>query len=636
MAIRGKSLYDWCKENNKGYLLDEWDNEKNNALTPHDVTYAKNTKVYWKCDKGHSWEAIIYSRTGKNNTGCPYCSNKKVLVGYNDLATTNPELLKEWDYEKNKLITPYNITYGYKKKVFWKCGLEHSWDATLTHRFRGDGCPYCSGHRVLEGFNDLASKKPELLKDWDYDKNNILPTEVSSKSGKRVHWKCSECDYNWITSIAHRSNGSGCKKCSENMFVSFGEKAVFYYISKYLKTEIKENIKIPNTKNLEIDIYIPSIRVGIEFDGYRHKVERDKLKNKICKENNIKLIRLRCWELPDLKDSSIDYIYQRGDNELTITIKEVLYNEFNLKEIDIDVERDRQEIEELIQYKKLSNSLLNTHPEILKEWDYKKNKIEPNQVTRGTQRKVWWKCVKNHSWYATISDRLNKNKNGCPYCSNQKVLAGYNDLATTNKELLKEWNYEKNIIKPTEVVAGSDKRIHWICEKGHEYESRLVSRKQGTGCPYCSGQKVLKGYNDLATTNSEILDEWDYITNKINPEEVSRGSNRVVNWVCEKGHSYKQKINEKAIKKSGCPYCSNKRILTGFNDLGTTNKELLKEWDYGKNNKLDLNPETITKGSHKRAWWICKKGHSWDAVIYSRVSGGNGCPYCSGRKVIEK
>jgi len=59
-----------------------------------------NKKKWWKCKFGHRWEATIYDRTGRDKTGCPYCSNKKVLAGFNDLKTRHPEIAKQacgWD-----------------------------------------------------------------------------------------------------------------------------------------------------------------------------------------------------------------------------------------------------------------------------------------------------------------------------------------------------------------------------------------------------------------------------------------------------------------------------------------------------------------------------------------------------------
>lgn len=82
----------------------QWHPTKNGDLTPADVSAGSKRKAWWICDKGHEWEAVISSRARGN--GCPYCANKKVLEGYNDLGTTNPELLSEWCYDLNTESAP--------------------------------------------------------------------------------------------------------------------------------------------------------------------------------------------------------------------------------------------------------------------------------------------------------------------------------------------------------------------------------------------------------------------------------------------------------------------------------------------------------------------------------------------------
>ncbi len=90
-------------------LVKEWHGEKNKELTPYDVTYGSNKKVWWKCDKGHEWEAPIKSRYRGGK--CPYCIGRKVCND-NCLANVNPELSKEWNIEKNGELTPYDVTCG--------------------------------------------------------------------------------------------------------------------------------------------------------------------------------------------------------------------------------------------------------------------------------------------------------------------------------------------------------------------------------------------------------------------------------------------------------------------------------------------------------------------------------------------
>jgi hypothetical protein len=130
---------------------------------------------------------------------------------------------------------------------------------------------------------------------------------------------------------------------------------------------------------------------------------------------------------------------------------------------------------------------------------------------------------------------------------------------------------------------------------------------------------VLVGYNDLATTHPELAAQafgWD-------PTTVTAGSGKRHEWRCSKSHTWITPINYRL--NSGCPYCSNKAVLVGYNDLATTHPELATQafgWD----------PTTVTAGSNQKRKWICNVGHSWSAVVGSRSSvstGGSGCPSCA-------
>lgn len=174
----------------------------------------KNLKeVYlWKCRHGHTWYASLKKRIA--GRGCQVCCGRVVVKGINDLASKHPFLLYEWDYEKNKDVSPENISAGSGKKVWWKCAQGHSWQDTVNHRADGRGCPYCGNKKIIEGENDLASTHPQLLKEWDYDKNIIKPTQVVAGSSKKVKWICSDCGHQFEASVINRTRFKmRCPKC---------------------------------------------------------------------------------------------------------------------------------------------------------------------------------------------------------------------------------------------------------------------------------------------------------------------------------------------------------------------------------------------------------------------------------------
>ena len=131
-------------------IAKEWDYDKNGALKPNEVVFGSQRKAWWRCKLDHSWESSISTRTGKPKAGCPYCSNEKVWPGFNDLETVHPELAKEWNYEKNKLVSPYDYTIGSSKKVWWKCSkCGKEWESALYARRRAN-CASCNRKKRYE------------------------------------------------------------------------------------------------------------------------------------------------------------------------------------------------------------------------------------------------------------------------------------------------------------------------------------------------------------------------------------------------------------------------------------------------------------------------------------------------------
>jgi hypothetical protein len=261
---------------------------------------------------------------------------------------------------------------------------------------------------------------------------------------------------------------------------------------------------------------------------------------------------------------------------------------------------------------------LTTHPELAKEafeWD-------PTQFSFGSQKIVKWKCNLDHVFESRIANRAINGSN-CPYCSNNLVLAGFNDLATTHPEISKQadgWD-------PTTVSAGSGKSQNWKCSLGHKWSNSPHQHlKSRTGCPICENRRLLVGFNDLATTHPHIAEEahgWD-------PTSVVAGHDKKKTWKCELGHIYSSHpFQRTGPRGSGCPVCDNKKIQAGFNDLATTYPEMAKQAD-------GWDPTTVSAGHNSRKKWKCELGHTWEVSPQNRfqVDGViSNCPVCSGDKL---
>lgn len=204
---------------------------------------------------------------------------------------------------------------------------------------------------------------------------------------------------------------------------------------------------------------------------------------------------------------------------------------------------------------------------------------------------------------------------------------------TLGAELLGEWHAILNgDVDPLGVSPFSNKSRWWVCPAhGHDYEAVVAKRSRGDGCPYCSGRKVLAGFNDLATRRPEIAAVWDYARNgNVTPAQVTEWSNKAFWWVCEKGHSWEMKVSKRS-RGLGCSICSGHVVLVGFNDLAFVAPEVAVTLDTGR---TSLTAEAIFARSRKKYPWICSLGHTWEASAKNRVQNGSGCPDCSGSRVL--
>lgn len=575
--------------------------------------------------------------------------NNKTIQFEESLLAKDSDLVKEWDYEKNNSleIYPERVRQFSNKKVWWICSnCGHSWQATINNRSNGTACPKCAQEarnakkrKAEKGVNDLETLYPDIAKTWNYKRNTqYLPSDLKPHSEVKVWWIC-EKGHEWESTISNRVRGNGCPICSSGLRTSLPEQAIFYYISKLLHAESRAIVD-----GWEVDVFLPEHNIGIEYDGWFYHSsdsakKREDRKEIALKKSNVRLLRVKeNQEYDKIEGDVISYIIESNYLHLEFAINAVISIISSIINspliVDIDFKRDRNEIlNNYYNYAK-EHSLEKEHPELAKEWDYQKNKaLKPDMVSSGSGECVWWICEKGHSYKSIVGNRVRMGR-GCPYCSNRRLLKGYNDLETTYPQIAKEWNYEKNDpIKPRDVLPKVSKKVWWVCPNGHEYQATVGSRTfQGTGCPYCARKTLLPGYNDLASAFPELVKEWNYDRNtNLSPEGITAFNTKKVWWVCPNGHEYQATVGSRTSKGTGCPYCSGHKVLKGFNDLAFRFPQLAQEWDYKKNKYL---PSEVTYGSGKKAWWVCPScGNEYQSAICGRTGQGHGCPKCGIKQI---
>ena len=626
-------------------LAKQWHPTKNDDLTPYDVTSKSGKSAWWLCEKGHEWPSVIARRS--NGAGCPYCAGQKIWAGYNDLATVNPTLAQEWHPNRNAPLTPKEVTANSGLKVWWQCKNGHEWETTIDNRNKGSGCPFCSGRFAIAEKTDLATTHPEIAAEWHPTKNGrLLPSMVSVGSKKKVWWKCAK-GHEWQAVIYSRKH-NGCPICSGEARTSFPEQVIYYYLQQITPTQNRYIVE----PRIEIDVYLPELKIGIEYDGaYFHNtkeaVAREKRKEAILFQKGIVLLRVKELLDSESKTNTENIIYcKQYPNYLELKniliqlvdqVNKICSTSFC---VDVNVERDRGKIYAQYVTAEKEHSLQVTNPDIAFQWHpYKNETLTPLMVTPNSGKRVWWLCQNGHEWSAVIQSRTRGN--GCPYCSGFLAIPGENDLATVNPQLAAEWHPTKNgTLKPEAVLPKSNKRVWWICEKGHSWEADVATRSSGSGCPFCTNQKVLVGFNDLATTHPNLVIEWHPTKNNdLLPSMFVSGSERKVWWLCSTcGNEWPTTIKKRSMGR-GCPECGNvkkgvsfsKNMIAENGSLAERYPNIAAQWHPTKNGAVT--PTEVTCATRKVFWWKCTEGHEWDAPVVERTRS-EGCPICSGRRVV--
>ena len=419
-------------------------------------------------------------------------------------VSDDAQLMLEWDWTHNAQIglDPCHLSFGSNKYAHWICINKHHYSMKINHRTHGHKCPYCSGRKVFPGYNDFetwckSNGRDFLLTEWKTSKSGATPSTISRSSKEIVTWRCRICGNEWDASVHTRSTNFLCPHCANRTKTSFPEQAILFYILK-LHPDAISRYSNPQKNISEIDIFLPSIKLGIEYDGraWHNKKQsyiKEKEKYQNCKKEGLTIIRVRETGLP-LFDDTYDYyvpsIYQnRNHSQLNSCIAQILSIIQPNHSISIDTNRDKLAIFKQYYSNLLTDSLAELYPNIASEWHpYLNGPISPHMIPAFSNDSFFFLCDKGHTYEKVIAKRTMRS-DGCPFCSGRKVLKGFNDLATTHPNLILEWDYNKNHnLSPSSISKGYDKKVWWKCENGHHFfVSPNVRTSQGVGCAVCHG-----------------------------------------------------------------------------------------------------------------------------------------------------
>lgn len=545
--------------------------------------------------------------------------------GGNDLESCFPKIAKEWHPTKNGNIKPSMISKGSAKEYWWIDDLGHEWKASCHSRTQGTGCPYCSGSRVLIGYNDLGTICPQLAIEWHPTKNgDVTPQNITASSGKKVWW-LGTCGHEWEAPPYSRRIGNGCPYCAgKKVLIGFNDLRT---ISPFLSSEWHQE----KNGNLQpTDVTACSGKKVWWFGHCGHE-----------------------WQ------ATIAHRFGRGDN-CPICAKEVhtsfpeqvvyyyikqIFHDAVLSDHSMGFELDIYcpSINTAIEYdgshwhqdsmRDIKKSRLCNEKNILlyriRELgcppladEYDKNSIycrKDNVEDLTSAIRVLFNRI-------NIVCDINIERDRAKIYSCFINLVKENSLQESDPKISASWHpYKNGSLAPNMVSRQSHRKVWWQCEKGHEWQTTVANRLKA-GCPYCAGKKVINGFNDLETLNVAVALEWHPLKNDpLLPSNVLPNSHKKVWWLGKCGHEWEASIANRNRGK-GCPICSGRLIIPGINDLKTLNPILAAEWHPAKNG--ELLPSAIPLNYNKTVWWMCKYGHEWQVSPNQRVNKHTGCPKC--------
>jgi hypothetical protein len=468
----------------------------------------------------------------------------------------------EWNVERNLPETASTVGLGDKRKFWWTGSCGHTWKASIPSRVGGSGCAVCAGKQVSIGVNDLVTTHPNIAKEWDYELNASLTPEIVSKGSGKKVFWRCPSGHSYACTVANRTLGTGCPYCSGRKFVP-GENDLFTLYKEIAREWSSKNELSPD------QVGAHSGKSVFWICSYGHE-----WKTTVHSRTSAGTGCPTCW----------GRIRKPGENDAATVF-----------------------------------------PFLKLRYDNELNSKKLSEFGPKSSAKVWWKCEQGHSYQSSI---VNQGLGaGCNVCLNKRLQVGVNDLQTVSPNLALQFDVDKNKATPDQIIATTAKSYWWLCELGHSYKVSLHGKiNKETGCPFCTGVKVLTGFNDLKTKFPQIARQWHPQKNgRLRPEEIG-SSHKKVWWIDDLGHEWQATIASRAHQGVGCPFCSNNQLLVGFNDLETQNPELAREWDYERN--FPLLPNQVVSGGGKKYWWTCTQGHTWRTDITHRLFG-RGCPSCA-------
>jgi len=462
---------------------------RNGPLDVRGVSAGSRIRLWWECPAGHDWQATVTDRT--RGTGCPSCAGR-LPTPDTSLAARNPALAAQWHTTRNAPLTPADVLPFSGRRVWWQCSRGHAWEARVSSRTAGSGCPDCpripTGTTLLTGYPDLAAQ-------WDSTANGELTDAVTGGSRRQVGWRCGH-GHRWVARVQARTVGQGRPYCAGRRATPDTSVAARY---PQLMAEWADDLN----GDLDPATVLPG---------------------------SSRRVWWRCTRDP-------------------IHVWEVRVTDRTCRSTGCPFCTGRRVTPE--------RSLAGVHPEVAAEWDPTRNDNRgPDTVAAGSPARAWWRCPAGHSWEAQIASRTTGGC-GCPYCVGRRATPA-TSLAATHPALAKQWDRIRNgDLTAAAVRPGSKTAVWWRCPAGHCWQAPIVRRSRvNSGCPTCT----VRGRHgrQLAATRPNLAAQWSDPLNGGGPGTITTGSHLKAWWVCpaDPTHLWRTAVGNRVRGNTGCPYCA--------------------------------------------------------------------------------
>ena len=552
----------------------QWHPTKNRPRTPQDIKHGSAFRAWWVCPKcNDDYQAQVYVR---KNCGCPKCGRERISIFQSTpkkghaLADLFPGISCQWHPTRNGNLRPSQFKSGSNTKVWWLCRRGHEWEASPNTRTKGRNCPHCStktSRLQLRLYTELLSFFPDARLRHKFDGiecDVLVPSLSVAVEVDGFYWHKTQWRKDKAKNTRLRNKGIRVVRVREYGLPKIGSHDV---VQGKGDTELQICQKI-------VRVFLKSNRIPQKSSqGLQHYLGADRFRNDsfFLALNNAIPNPFPGTSLAELKPAIAKEWHPIRNGILTpadVTLSSKWKYWWKCSE------GEEHEWESTIDNrvsgtgcpfcsgKRVSktNCLQCVNPALAGEWHRKRNSpLTPANVTASSTKRVWWQCPKEKEHVYDMPVYARTQGQGCPFCVGKRVHKT-NSLAGKHPILRKWWHKTKNgQLTPSHVTAHSNKRVWWVCPKGHEFQRSIYDRLKATTCPVCTNKQVHSS-NCLAKVQLKIASEWSAIKNRgLTPWDVVPGSNRKVWWKCRTcGHEWQAASNTRC-QGSGCPACAVKR-----------------------------------------------------------------------------